>query len=43
MMEIAVGALARCLAGLLYAMLRDGATYEPRAVPRHAAEAAASI
>jgi transposase len=41
--KIAVVALARRLAGLLYAMLRDGTAYEPRAVPRHAAEAAASV
>ena len=41
--KIAVVALARRLAGILYAMLRDGTTYDPRAVPRHAAEAAASV
>ena len=41
--KIAVVALARRLAGLLYAMLRDGTTYIPRVVPRHAAEAAASV
>ena len=41
--KIAVVALARRLAGLLYAMLRDGTTYAPRVVPRQAAEAAASV
>ena len=41
--KIAVVALARRLAGLLYAMLRDGTTYTPRAVPRRAAEAAAPV
>ena len=35
--KIAVVALARRLAGILYAMLRDGTTYAPRAVPRRAA------
>jgi transposase len=40
---MAVVPLARRFAGLLYAMLRDGKTYEPRAVPRHAAEAAAPV
>jgi hypothetical protein len=38
--KIAVVALARRLAGLLYAIRRDGTTSTPRAV-RHAAEAAA--
>ena len=38
--QIAVVALARRLAGLLYAIRRDGTTSTPRAV-RHAAEAAA--
>ena len=38
--KIAVVALARRLAGLLYAMLRDGTTYEPQAVPRRATAAA---
>ena len=37
--KIAVVALARRLAGILYAMLRDGTTYGPRAVPRRAAAA----
>jgi transposase len=41
--KIAVVALARRLAGLLYAMLRDGTTYDPRAVPRHAAGAAVPV
>jgi transposase len=41
--KIAVVAVARRLAGLLYAMLRDGTTYTPRGVPRHAAEAAAPV
>jgi transposase len=40
--KIAVVALARPLAGLLYAMLRDGTTYTPRLV-RHAAEAAVPV
>jgi hypothetical protein len=40
--KIAVVALARRLAGLLYAMLRDGTTYTPRAV-RHTAEAAVPL
>ena len=38
--KIAVVALARRLAGLLYAMVRDGTTYEPPAVPRRATAAA---
>jgi transposase len=37
--KVAVVALARRLAGLLYAMLRDGTTYDPRATPRPAAGA----
>ncbi|MBI2469131.1 MAG: IS110 family transposase [Candidatus Rokubacteria bacterium] len=41
--KIAVVALARRLAGLLYAMLRDGTTYDPQAVRRRAAEAVVSI
>src|SRR5439155_1318049 len=41
--KIAVVALARRLAGILYAMLRDGTTYDPRAVPRSAAEAAVPV
>ena len=41
--KIAVVALARRLAGILYAMLRDGTRYTPRAVSRHAAEAAAPV
>ena len=41
--KIAVVALARRLAGILYALLRDGTTYDPRAVPRHAAEAAVPV
>ena len=41
--KIAVVALARRLAGLLYAMLRDGTTYEPRAVPRRATAAALPV
>jgi hypothetical protein len=41
--KIAVVALARRLAGLLYAMLRDGTTYTPRGVPCHAAEVAAPL
>jgi transposase len=32
--QIAVVALARRLAGILYALLRDGTTYAPRPVPR---------
>ena len=39
--KIAVVALARRLAGLLYAMLRDSTIYDPRAVSRRAAEAVA--
>ena len=31
------------MGGLLYAMLRDGTTYTPRAVPRHAAEATVPV
>jgi transposase len=41
--KIAVVALARRLAGILYAMLRDGTTYAPRAVSRRAAEAAVLV
>jgi len=41
--KIAVVALARRLAGLLSAMLRDGTTYTPRVLPRPAAEAAAPV
>jgi transposase len=41
--KIAVVALARRLAGLLYAMLRDGTTYTPRVVPRHAVDAAVPV
>jgi len=41
--KIAVVALARRLAGILYAMLRDGTTYHPPAVPRRAAEAAVPV
>lgn len=41
--KIAVVALARRLAGLLYAMLRDGTTYDPRPGPRRAAEAAVPV
>jgi len=41
--QIAVVALARRLAGLLSAMLRDGTTYTPRVLPRPAAEAAAPV
>jgi transposase len=41
--KIAVVALARRLAGLLYAMLRDGTTYEPRAVPRGATAVAVPV
>ena len=41
--KIALVALARRLAGLLSAMLRDGTTYTPRGVPRHAAEVAAPV
>ena len=37
---IAVVALARRLAGLLYAMLRNGTTYTPRVAPCHAVETA---
>jgi transposase len=33
--KIAVVALARRLAGILFAMLRDGTTYEPRGARRH--------
>src|SRR5262249_19203956 len=40
--KIATVALARRLAGLLYAMLRNGTTYIPRAV-RHAAEATVPV
>ena len=38
--KIAVVALARRLAGILYAMLRDGTTYDPRVSTRRAAKAA---
>jgi transposase len=41
--KIAVVALARRLAGLLYAMLRDGTTYAPRVSTRRAAEAAVPV
>jgi transposase len=41
--KIAVVALARRLAGLLYAMLRDGTAYEPRVVPRRATAAAVPV
>jgi Transposase IS116/IS110/IS902 family len=41
--KIAVVALARRLAGILYALLHDGTTYDPRSVPRHAAEAAVPV
>ena len=41
--KIAVVALARRLAGLLYAVLRDGTTYDPRPGPRRAAEAAVPV
>ncbi len=41
--KIAVVALARRLAGILYAMLRDGTTYDPRAVPRRTVEAAVPV
>ena len=41
--QIAVVALARRLAGLLSAMLRDGTTYTPRVLPRPAAAAAAPV
>jgi uncharacterized RDD family membrane protein YckC len=41
--KIAVVALARRLAGILYAMLRDGTTYDPRVSTRHAAEAAVPV
>ena len=40
---LAVVALARRLAGILYALLRDGTTYDPRAVSRRAAEAAVPV
>jgi transposase len=33
--QIAVVALARRLAGILYALLRDGTVYEPRPAPHH--------
>ncbi len=33
--QIAVVALARRLAGILYALLRDGTVYEPRPAPQH--------
>jgi hypothetical protein len=39
--KVAVVALARRLAGILYAMLRDGICYEPRR-PRRSPRAAAS-
>jgi hypothetical protein len=38
--KIAAVARARRLAGLLYARLRDGTTYDPRVSTRRAAEAA---
>ena len=41
--KIAVVALARRLAGLLYAMLRDGTTYTRGLSTRRAAEAAAPV
>ena len=37
--HIAVVALARRLAGILYALLRDGTVFEPRRVPHHPAAA----
>ena len=33
---IAVVALARRLAGILYALLRDGSVFDPRGAPQHA-------
>ena len=39
--KVAVVALARRLAGILYAMLRDGTRYEPRR-PRRSPRTAAS-
>jgi hypothetical protein len=41
--KIAVVALARRLAGILYAMLRDGTRYDARAVSRRAAKAAVPV
>jgi transposase len=41
--KIAIVALARRLAGILYAMLRDGTTCAPCAVSRRAAEAAVPV
>ncbi|MBI4012154.1 MAG: IS110 family transposase [Candidatus Rokubacteria bacterium] len=41
--KIAVVALARRLAGILYAMLRDGTTYAPRVVSRRATDAAVPV
>ena len=42
--QVAVVALARRLAGILYALLRDGSVFEPQRVrsPRHPAAAAAA-
>ncbi|OGK83870.1 MAG: hypothetical protein A2X52_23130 [Candidatus Rokubacteria bacterium GWC2_70_16] len=39
--QIAVVALARRLAGILYALLRDGTVYEPRPAPQHPGPVAA--
>ena len=41
--KIAVVALARRLAGILYALLRDGTTYAARTVPHRAARAAVPV
>ena len=41
--KIAIVALARRLAGILSAMLRDGTTYAPGVVSRRAAEAAVPV
>jgi transposase len=41
--KVAVVALARRLAGILYALLRDGTTYDPLAVSRRAAEGAVPV
>ena len=41
--KIAVVALARRLAGLLYALLRDGTTYDPRVSTCRAVEAAVPV
>jgi len=43
--QVAVVALARRLAGILYALLRDGSVFEPQRVrhPRHPAAAAAPV